>query len=331
MGAIEFRFDFDALAFGPGDGVLLISALVIDAVFGSWPTLRRLVPHPALIIAVLVGELTRRLNRGQRGPRTRLFRGLIAVAVVIVLAALAGWALSTLGQAVPFAWILIIFVIAGLTVQRGPFDEASQVSIGFAKGGPAGGREAAGKVIGPEAGAAEPSTLVRALLRHLAGRFADGLIGGIFWFLVLGLPGLVIYRAINISGRLLDEAKPEIGLYGFVPTRLNDAVGFLPTWAGGVILTFAALFVPGARPFGVLRAMIKGGDKADQYARGPAAGAFGGALGLDLAAGDVSKASPRQGAALSTADIVRGQYLYAVGGLLTFGLITIVATLRLAI
>ncbi len=331
MGAIQIRFDFEALAFGPGDGVLLVSALVIDALFGAWPTLRRFVPHPALLIAVLVGELTRRLNRDQRGPRTRLFRGLIAVFVVVALAALAGWGLSAFGRATPFGWILIVFVIAGLTVQRGPFDEASRVTIGFAKGGPAGGRDAARKVIGPEAGTADSGELVRLLLRHLAGRFADGLIGGIFWFLVLGLPGLIIYRAINIAGRMLDDAKPEIGLYGFVPTRLNEAVGFLPTWAGGVILTFAALFVPGASPVGVMRAMIAGRDNADQYARGPAACAFAGALALDLASPETAKAALRQGAALSTADIVRGQYLYAVGGLLVFGLTIIVATLRIAV
>lgn len=331
MDAIEFRFDYQALAFGPGDAALLICALLIDVLFGAWPGLRRFVPHPALMIAALVGELARRLNREQRGARTRLFRGLIASAIVVGLAALAGWVLSAMAGTVPFAWVLIVLIIAALTVQRAPFDEASRVSIGFVKRGPAGGREAAAGVIGPAAAAAEPEELIRTLLRHLAGRFADGLVGGVFWFLVLGFPGLVVYRAVNISGRLLDDGKPEIGLFGFVPTRLNDAVGLLPTWAAGLVLTLAALFVPGANPMGVLPAMLAADGAGDHHARGAAAPAFAGALGLDLSGAAKPDGLRPAGSPSTTADIVRGQYLYAVGGLLVFGLIVIVAALRFAV
>jgi len=324
MAATDFRFDFEALAFGPGDGVLLIAALIIDLAFSRWPVVRRFVPHPALIIASLVGGLTRRLNREQRGPVVRLIRGMIAVTIVVSLAVLAGWALETATLNIPFVWIMALFVVAALTVQRGPFDEASRVLAGFADGGPAGGREAAGPVIGPQASSAATENIVRSLLRHLAGRFADGLVGGVFWFLLLGLPGLIVYRAINITGRMLDESKADIGLFGFAPTRLNDAVGFLPTWVGGIVLTIAAVFVPRANPFGVLPAMVQKAGQADVHARGAAAPAFSGALGLDL--------SPTgRNATMSPADIVHGQYLYAVSGLLVFGLSVIVVALNYAV
>jgi adenosylcobinamide-phosphate synthase len=324
MAATDFRFDFEALAFGPGDGVLLIAALVIDLAFSRWPVVRRIVPHPALLIAALVSGLSRRLNREQRGPGARLVRGMIAVTLVILAAVLAGWVLAAATLNIPFVWIISLFVVAALTVQRGPFDEASRVLAGFADGGPAGGREAAGPVIGPQVGEAAPEIIVRSLLRHLAGRFADGLVGGVFWYLLLGLPGLIVYRAINITGRMLDENKAENGLFGFAPTRLNDAVGFLPTWVAGIVLTVAAVFVPRANPFGVLPAMVQKAGQVDVHARGAAAPAFSGALGLDL--------SPTaRNATMSPADIVHGQYLYAVGGLLVFGLSVIAVALTYAI
>jgi len=330
MGAIDFRFDFGTLAFGPGDGVLLICALAADALFGAWPALRRIAPHPALLIATLVSALARRLNRAGRGPRTLLFRGIIAMTIIIVLAAAAGGAISAISAVLPFGWVLAFVLIAALTVQRGPFDEASRVSIGFVRDGIAGGRAAAADVVGPGAASAGPEDIVRLLLRHLAGRFADGLVGGVFWFLVLGLPGLVVYRAINIAGRMLDDAKADVGLFGFVPTRLNDALGILPIWLAGVVLGFAALFVPRAHPLGVLPTMM-GAGASDQLARGASAPAFAGALGLDLSAAGQTQGLASDAPPLSTADIVRGQYLYAVGGLLVFALIVIVVALRYAI
>ena len=71
------QFDFQALAYGPGIVVICLVALAFDALSGNIPVLRRLIPHPALVMAALIGGLAARLNRPERGPAARLVRGLL--------------------------------------------------------------------------------------------------------------------------------------------------------------------------------------------------------------------------------------------------------------
>lgn len=332
MSGVDLSFDYAGLAYGPGDAGLLLCALVLDAVFGIWPGLRSRVPHPALLLAALICELSRRLNRQTRGSSARMMRGVVLLAIAVGAAAIIGRAVDLFAGVVPFFWLAGLALITALTVLRGPFDEAGRVTSGFTEGALPGARSAAADIIGPKAETLNPADFVRAIIEHMAGRLADGLAAGVFWYLLLGLPGLLVLRAINIAGRLLDENKADVGVFGLVPTRLNEAIGYLPAFLSGLVVVLAAAFVPGCNPLRALAALVANGQRSGRLSEGPAIAAFSGAMSIGLGGrlfGPASEEKLLDGA--SGAEIVRAQYLYAVSALLIFAAVVILTALRYAL
>jgi adenosylcobinamide-phosphate synthase len=313
------QFDYQTLAFGPDLVGLCLLAMAFDVLFGSAPWLRRLFPHPALIMAAFIGGLANKLNRPDRGPTARLVRGLLVELIVIGLAFIVGTAVGYLTNVVPFFWIISLVLLVSLTVLRGPFDEVGRATQGYLAG-LAGARKEAAMVIGPAAAKMTEAQLNRAMAEHLAGRYADGLMGGIFWLLLLGWPGFFIWRAINIAGRLLDDARADMSLFGLIATRVNEAVGLLPAVLAALLFAVAAIFVPGANPARAVAAMFGKGISSARHSERAA-----------VATALAALKKPGQEKSMTGPDVIRAQYLYAVASLLAFAFVIVWATIRYAI
>ncbi|MDP6272017.1 MAG: cobalamin biosynthesis protein [Alphaproteobacteria bacterium] len=352
MADIEPRFDFAALAGGPEPMVLLLLVLLADAVLGNPAILRRWLPHPALLLAVTASGLERRLNRGGRSPVKRLVRGVLALVLVLALALGASWLVLLASAVLPFGWLIEFLFLASLIAQRGPLDEARLLLRALEGGGLEAGRQAAAEIAGPAAQNMDQPALVRAAVSHLAERLLDGLVAALFWLILLGLPGLAAYRAINIAGRLWDDRNPERRDFGLAASRLDDVVGYLPGRLAGLLVVLAAVFVPSTSPGAALRVMGRDALRHRSLSLAWVVAAMAGALGLALtearvARGPQGRAAPaaeRQGAAPSiwlgqhegralagTADIMRAIYLYAVAALISFALVTMVAMVQLSL
>lgn len=304
------QFDFASMAYGPDAGALLLMALFLDALTGNLVRLRELLPHPALVFAAFVSRLTEKLNRPGRSQMAKLLRGVLLELVVVLVALFAGTGLGAAAEEFPFAWLLALVLIFSLTIQRGPFDELSGVTKAYAEGGSKSVRVVAQNVLGPESTAMNEDQLNTAIIHHLAGRFADGLVAGVFWFLVFGLPGFVVWRTINIAGRLLDDGLPDLEMFGLVATRLNEALGLLPAWLSAFAIAAASVFVPGASPAkSIMSTMTSSGFSLLRHSERAATAALFGALAIDTK-------PTRQ-------DLVRAQYLYAVAALLVFAFVVV--------
>jgi adenosylcobinamide-phosphate synthase len=79
-----------------------------------------------------------------------------------------------------------------------------------------------------------------------------------FWFALLGLPGLVLYRTIAVMGREFDETQPCDHLFSLTPTRLFEAVAWLLVRLAVLLIAIAAVFVQGTRPGTAVEAMTGG-------------------------------------------------------------------------
>ena len=180
----------------------------------------------------------------------------------------------------------------------------------------------------------DPHAVARGAVEHLAGRLGEGLIAESFWFVLLGLPGIILYRVINVCGEVLDEALPQRKQFGFVATRLNEAVTFLPVRLAALLLSLAALFVAGARPLRSLAALSGSGRR--DVSRGLAwpIAAAAGALELSLSGPPPAAEGPQRtrrwigpqsGRARATAaDVHRGLFLYTVGCFLNVVLLLLI-------
>lgn len=318
-----------ALSGGPLDPLLLlVIALVLDALLGGVPLLFRFLPHPVMLIGRVIEAAERKLNRPHRSQATRRWRGVLLVAVMVVATAVVGSAVSWLTFHVRNAWVLELILTTALIAQRSLYVHVRAVAEALAKGGLEAGRQAVAHIVGRDPASLDAHGVGRAAIESCAENFSDGVVAPVFWYLVAGFPGLLVYKTVNTMDSMIGHRSERYRAFGMAAARLDDALNFLPARLSGLLLALAAAFVPNAVVRESFRVMLRDhGKHASPNAGWPeaaAAGALGLALGGPRHYQGHSVSEPWMGdgtARAGVSDIQRMLSLYAVACLLNFGLV----------
>ncbi len=218
---------------------LLAIALALDAAVGDPEPVWRRLPHPVTIVGGLIGWLDHTLNSEALTPVWRKTAGLFAMVIVVVLAALVGAGLEAGLRALPLGWIGTAVVAAVLLAGRSLYDHVAAVADAFGDGLPA-ARKAVARVVGRDPGSLDQPRVCRAAIETVAENFSDGVIAPALWFLVLGLPGLFAYKAINTADSMIGHLTPRYEAYGWAAARLDDLANLPASRIAGALLALAA-------------------------------------------------------------------------------------------
>ena len=318
--------------------IILFLALLLDAVFGEFGPLFRVLPHPVALIGSLIGWFDRRLNRDNRSSATRLIRGVVVTLLMVGFAAGIGWALLELGRRVPNGWIIEVLAVTLLLAQRSLFDHVRAVVRGLDQKGLAGGRAAVAMIVGRDPETLDEHGVARAAIESLAESFADGVVAPVFWYLLFGLPGLLVYKTVNTMDSMIGYRTPRHEAFGCGAARLDALMYYLPARIAAVLIVLASVFVPRGRPVSSLRAMARDGAKHRSPNAGWPEAAMAGALGVALSGPrsyhGKSTNQPWVGgefsAQIGAAEIRRGLYLFVVACLLQAVMVALMVSLLLA-
>jgi adenosylcobinamide-phosphate synthase len=234
----------------------------------------------------------------------------------------------------PFGWIAEGLIASSLLAFRGLYDAVRAVARGLAESLEA-GRAAVSQIVGRDPASLDAAGVARAAAESAAENFSDGFVAPVFWFLLLGLPGLLAYKAVNTLDSMIGHRNARFEAFGKVAARLDDAVNFLPARLAGLFFVLAALLLPAASAAGAWRAMLRDAPRHRSPNAGWQEAALAGALGLALA-------GPRQyggqlvedhwmgdgRSAVTAADLGRVLDLYLSAGALLFA--AVIAALLLA-
>ena len=116
-----------------------------------------------------------------------------------------------------------------------------------------------------------------------AENFADGVVAPLFWGVLLGLPGMAAYKAINTLDSMIGHRSPRYVHFGRFAARLDDVANWLPARLSALLILAAALFLPGATPAAGWRALWRDASRHRSPNAGWPEAAIAGALGLSLA------------------------------------------------
>ena len=193
-------------------------ALVLDAAVG-WPQpLYRRIGHPVGIFARIIAARERRWNVPSRSDGQRRMAGAVTVLILLGMAGGAGWMLQSLLVAIagPWAWPLIAVLAWPGLAQRSLYDHVRPVADALERQDLPAARAAVGMIVGRDTTALDEAGVTRAAIESLAESFCDGVVAPLFWLLVLGLPGLWAYKAINTAdsrfGTARSNGAPMVGL-----------------------------------------------------------------------------------------------------------------------
>jgi adenosylcobinamide-phosphate synthase len=264
--------------------VLLLMALLAEAIFGEMRFLFRLVRHPVAVIGGAVAWLDRKLNREQRSEGVRAFRGLLALILVAGAAAGIGLAVAWLSRNHPFGWVVEFPLVVALLAQRGLYDHVRAVAIALDESLEAGRREVA-HIVGRDPEQLDSPGVVRAALESLAENFGDGVIAPVFWYALFGFPGLLVAKAVNTMDSMIGHLTPRHRAFGRWTARADTALNFFPARFAGLFLALAAPLTrrADAKLGPALKVMLRDAAKHRSVNAGWPEGAMAGALGLALA------------------------------------------------
>ena len=292
---------------------VLTLALLFDWLLGDPKALYRRVPHPVALFGWLVGRLDAELNRGE----ARRLRGLAAILLTTGLAACIGALLTRIFSALPVGWLIEILAVATLVAQRDLYGHVAAVARALDRDGLYGGRLAVAHIVGRDPQSLDAAGVGRAAIESCAENFSDGVVAPVFWYLLLGLPGLMAYKAINTADSMIGHISPRYRRFGWAAARLDDLVNLIPARLAGGLLALAAF--PWAEASNAWRAMWRDARRHRSPNAGWQEAAMAGALGLALNGprryGGVIKDDPWMGigrSAVTSADIRRALRLYAI-------------------
>ncbi|MEM0936921.1 MAG: adenosylcobinamide-phosphate synthase CbiB [Pseudomonadota bacterium] len=256
---------------------MMLVALVLDALIG-WPDwLFRRIGHPVTWIGALIGALDGALNRPRWSTRARVRLGALTTLVCVSAALLPMLALHWL---LPDGWIGVLLgglAAWPLVAARGLYDHVAAVARPLAAGAIQEARAAVALIVGRDPQRLDRAGIARAALESLAENASDGVVAPIFWGVLLGLPGIAAYKAINTLDSMIGHRTPRHAAFGYVAARLDDAANLIPARLTGPLLGLASGRI--RRAIGVMR------RDARQH-RSPNAGwpeaAMAGALGVRL-------------------------------------------------
>lgn len=218
----------------------LAAALVIDRAVGDPPWLWKVLPHPVAFVGRAVAWLDARLNNSAHRFRRRRRSGVLAMLLLMAGAAMLGVILHRLLRSVPFGVAIEVLLVAILLAQKSLVDHVAAVARALASDGLSGGRRAVALIVGRDVSVLDEAGVARAAIKSAAENFSDGVVAPAFWYTLLGLPGLFLYKAVNTANSMIGHRSERHEAFGWAAARIDDLLNLVPARLSALLIAIAA-------------------------------------------------------------------------------------------
>lgn len=199
----------------------LALAMLLDGWLGEPRWLWSRLPHPAVLMGRAVGWADKTLNTGSE--QARRAKGIATMAVLTLCAAALGTGLSAL----PGGVIIEVIAAAMLLAQRSLCDHVRDVATALCQS-VNDGRVAVARIVGRDTAELDEPGIARAAIESAAENLSDGIIAPAFWFLLGGLPGLLVYKIANTADSMIGYRTPRHAAFGWAAARFDDGLNWIP-------------------------------------------------------------------------------------------------------
>jgi adenosylcobinamide-phosphate synthase len=193
--------------------------------------------------------------------------------------------LGVLGAAMflpPLAGMVLFtyFLYTGLAT-RSLHYESRRVEEALARGNLAVARKRLARIVGRGTSELGAEEIRRAVIETVAENLGDGVVAPMFFTLLLGLPGLFLYKAANTMDSMVGYKNYRYGKFGKVAARADDLLNFLPARLTALLMVASAALT-GLDSRQAWRMMRRDAGKASSPNAGWPEAAMAGALGVRL-------------------------------------------------
>ncbi len=214
-------------------------ALLADRFIGYPKEVQEAVGHPVQWIGWLISQLDSRLNTPAASQSEGRIRGALALAILLAACFIPSLITAKVFGWLPGGWLAEGLLASAFIAQKSMRDHVRAVYRGLNSSLPE-GRRAVGLIVGRDPAPLDESGVSRAALESLAENTSDGIVAPALWYAVFGLPGLVLYKAINTADSMIGHKSEKYLHFGWAAAKLDDLVNLPASRLTGLLFCGAA-------------------------------------------------------------------------------------------
>ncbi len=232
------------------NAITLLIGWVLDLIFGDPQRL----PHPIVWFGKVISACEHSLNKGNH----RKLKGALTAIGLILFVFVFAWMLrKILGIFALFIFdgtheqvyqipvllylfdiLAIFYCLAGTTLIR----EVRAVFLALDRSLDE-GRQQVARIVGRDTSDLSAQEVRTAALETLAENLSDGVIAPLFWFAILGTPGMLAYKMVNTLDSMIGYKTERYRDFGCWAAHIDDIANYIPARLTALLMIIASVFV----------------------------------------------------------------------------------------
>jgi len=209
----------------------LLLGWLLDFFFGDPSRL----PHPIVWFGKMISWGEHRLNMGNH----RMAKGAVMAIALILMVFFVVWGLKRLIPNMVLWFILdtiiIFYCLAGTTLIR----EVREVFLALDRSLDEGRKQVA-RIVGRDTSQLSAQEVRTAALETLAENLSDGVIAPLFWFALLGTPGMLAYKMVNTLDSMIGYRTERYKDFGCWAAHIDDVANYIPARLTALLMVIAS-------------------------------------------------------------------------------------------
>ena len=211
----------------------LLVGWFLDLIFGDPSKL----PHPIVWFGKAIAFFEHRLNKGSH---RKLKGALVAIGLISFVFIATSFLISSLSFLIPHSSFLILsllifYCLAGTTLIREVREVFLAVDRSLEEG-----RQQVARIVGRDTSGLSAQEVRTAALETLAENLSDGVIAPLFWFAILGVPGMLTYKMINTLDSMIGYKTERYRDFGCWAAHIDDVANYIPARLTALLMAIAS-------------------------------------------------------------------------------------------
>lgn len=194
-------------------------------------------PHPVVWFGKAISACEHKLNRGHHRNAKGAVVAICLIALVFALTWLVRYWLLSLSSYLLLLLdaIIIFYCLAGTTLIR----EVREVFFALDRSVEE-GRQQVARIVGRDTTELSAQEVRTAALETLAENLSDGVIAPLFWFALLGTPGMLAYKMVNTLDSMIGYKTERYKAFGCWAAHIDDVANYIPARLTALLMILAS-------------------------------------------------------------------------------------------
>lgn len=194
-------------------------------------------PHPVVWFGKAIAACEHKLNRGHHRNAKGAVVAICLIALVFALTWLVRYWLLSLSSYLLLLLdaIIIFYCLAGTTLIR----EVREVFFALDRSLEE-GRQQVARIVGRDTSELSAQEVRTAALETLAENLSDGVIAPLFWFALLGTPGMLAYKMVNTLDSMIGYRTERYKDFGCWAAHIDDVANYIPARLTALLMVLAS-------------------------------------------------------------------------------------------